>query len=90
MLDTSRWSVLCKLTRVSFVFPVLMFLDSCSPEVRDVWLAGIQTAAVGVVTALTGLLTTAVQALITGIGQDDGGGVTTVQAVFEWAERAIC
>jgi hypothetical protein len=66
-----------------------MFLDSCSPEVRQVWLSGIETTAVGIVTAMTGLLTTAVSALITGATQDGGDGVTTVQAVFEWANQVM-
>lgn len=89
MFETSRWTIISKVTRASFAFSVLMLLESCNPEVRDVWLGGIQAAAVGVVSAMTGLLTTAVQALITGMSTDDGGAAT-VQTVFDWTSRVVC
>jgi len=69
---------------------VLLLLESCDEEVRAVWLSGIETSAVGIVTALTSLLTTAVSALITGAAQGGGDGATTVQAVFDWATSVMC
>ena len=89
MLRTRARMTFTKLATASCACSVLMFLDSCDPEVRSVWLNGIETAAVGVVTALTSLLTTAVSALITGAGTTDGGP-TTVQAVFELARQVAC
>ncbi|MBN1346110.1 MAG: hypothetical protein JXQ73_25710 [Phycisphaerae bacterium] len=89
MLRTRARLTLTKLATASCACSVLMLLDSCDPEVRDVWLTGIETAAVGVVTALTSLLTTAVTAIVTGAGTTDGG-TTTVQAVFEWASQVAC
>lgn len=67
---------------------VVMFLEGCNPEVRDVWLNGIESTATGVVSAFTGLLTTAVSAFITSATQTDDS-VTTVEAVFDWLTYAV-
>lgn len=88
MLINRFRTTLTKLTGAGCACSVLMVLDGCDPEVRQVWLTGIETTAVGIVTALTSLLTTAVQAFITGTTQSDDG-VTTVQAVFEWANQVL-
>ncbi len=87
------WTLWTKLTWTKLTAAlsgtIVMFLDGCNPEVRDVWLNGIESTATGVVSALTGLLTTAVSAFITGATQTDDG-VTTVEAVFEWLTHAVC
>lgn len=89
MLRNRVWTKLTRLTGAACVGSVLMALDGCDPEVRQVWLSGVETAAVGIVTAMTSLLTTAVSAFITGATQSDDS-VTTVQAAFEWACQVVC
>jgi len=69
-------------------FSVLMLLSGCDPTVRDVWLTGIQGAMTGLVGVLTSLLTTAITAWFTTLS-NDGDGITTVEAVFEYLVQAI-
>ncbi len=85
----TRWDVMAK---VSAFCSVLLVMDSCDPSVRDAWLTGFQAAATSVVSLLTGLLTTGVNVLFTILSNQtsDNTTVTTVQAVFEWAEHWVC
>ncbi len=90
MFKTHPWLTLTRLTQGICAGSVLMFLEGCDPEVRDVWISGIEAAALGVVTALTGLMSTAVTALLTGFTSTGDDTTTTVQAIFEWAPQALC
>jgi len=78
-LGTRSWVWLVNLTVGGAVFA----FSSCDPEVKSTMLSGVQTA-------VTGLVTTFIDAVFIILARDDDTTSSTVRAVFEHLDRFFC